>query len=246
MHHKELPNIVSLAAEHFPEHISKNIMSFESVIFSGLIVLALSVFAFLTNRAVRKNKGLLFSKLQNLAEVFVDALDGFVCSILGPHGREYVPFIGTLFIYILCMNLIGLVPFFKSPSASWSTTMALAICVFVYLQYTALKQLGIKGYTYHLLGKPKGIIAFSVVIPILMLMLHLVGELVRPFSLSLRLRSNIWGDEMLLGVLSGFGLQGVPLLLFNSLLSAIAAIVQALVFCLLTTIYFALVLVHED
>lgn len=245
MHQKELPNIVSLTAELFPEHIAQRIMSFESVIFSWLVVLILSVIAFFTYKAVRRNNGI-SSRLQNIMEVFVDGVDGFICSILGAHGRKYVPFIGTLFIYILCMNLMGLVPFFKSPSASWSTTMALALCVFVYLQYTALKQLGIKGYTYHLLGKPKGIIAFSVVIPLLMLLLHVVAELVRPFSLSLRLRSNIWGDEMLLGVLAGFGLQGVPLLLFNSFLSMIAAIVQALVFCLLTTIYFALVLVHED
>ncbi|HNV23723.1 MAG TPA: F0F1 ATP synthase subunit A [Candidatus Omnitrophota bacterium] len=245
MHHKELPNIVTLAAEFLPEHLSEKIISFESVIFSGLIVLALSTIAFFTFKSVQKKQGIA-SRLQNAMEVVVDALDGFVCSILGSHGREYVPFIGTLFIYILSMNLIGLVPFFKSPSASWSTTMALAICVFVYLQYTALKQLGIKGYTYHLLGKPKGIIAFSIIIPLLMFFLHVVAEFVRPFSLSLRLRSNIWGDEMLLGVLSGFGLQGVPLIIFNSFLSMIAGIVQALVFCLLTTIYFALALVHED
>jgi F0F1-type ATP synthase membrane subunit a len=79
-----------------------------------------------------------------------------------------------------------------------------------------------------------------------MLFLHTVAELVRPISLSLRLRSNIWGDDMLLAILAGFGLKGLPLLLFNTLLALMAAAVQACVFCLLTTIYFALVLNHEN
>ena len=75
--------------------------------------------------------------------------------------------------------------------------------------------------------------------------MHVISELVRPISLSLRLRSNIWGDDILLAVLAGFGLKGVPLLLFNMILVIIASIVQAVVFTLLTTIYFALILVHE-
>ena len=80
----------------------------------------------------------------------------------------------------------------------------------------------------------------------MMLILHIVSELVRPISLSLRLRSNIWGDDLLLSVLAGFGLGGVPLLVFSALLAILAAVVQAVVFSLLTTIYFALVLTHEE
>ncbi|MCX5704570.1 MAG: F0F1 ATP synthase subunit A, partial [Candidatus Omnitrophica bacterium] len=76
-------------------------------------------------------------RLQGALEVFVGGVDDFICGILGPQGRKYVPFIGTLFIYILLMNLMGLVPFMKSSTASWSTTLALALCVFFYLQYTA-------------------------------------------------------------------------------------------------------------
>jgi len=171
-------------------------------------------------------------------------LDDFICGILGAKGRRYTPFIGTLFIYILFMNLFGIIPLMKSPTASWSTTLALAICVFVYVQYTAIRELGFLGYLDHLMGKPRGILAFSVFIPLMMLILHIVSELVRPISLSLRLRSNIWGDDLLLSVLSGFGLGGVPLLVFSSLLAILAAVVQAVVFSLLTTIYFALVLAH--
>jgi len=96
------------------------------------------------------------------------------------------------------------------------------------------------------MGKPRGILAFSVFVPVMMFILHIVSELVRPISLSLRLRSNIWGDDMLLSVLAGFGLAGVPLLVFSTLLAILAGVVQAVVFSLLTTIYFALVLTHEE
>jgi len=79
-----------------------------------------------------------------------------------------------------------------------------------------------------------------------MFFMHVISELVRPLSLSLRLHGNIWGDDILLAVVAGFGLKGVPLLLFNMILVIVASIVQAFVFTLLTTIYFALILVHED
>jgi F-type H+-transporting ATPase subunit a len=122
----------------------------------------------------------------------------------------------------------------------------LAICVFCYVQYVGFKELGFWGYIDHALGRPRGIIAFSVFIPALMFVLHIVSELVRPISLSLRLRSNIWGDDMLLAVFASFGLKGLPLLLFNSLMAIVVALVQTLVFCLLTTIYFTLILSHEE
>jgi len=185
-------------------------------------------------------------RLQSAFEMIAGGLDAFVCGILGPKGRRFTPFIGTLFVYILFMNLISLVPFMKAPTSSWSVTLALAICVFIYLQYTGFKELGFFGFIDHLLGNPRGVLAASVVIPILMFFLHTIAELIRPISLSLRLRSNIWGDDMLLTILAGFGLKGIPLLLFNTLLALLAAVVQACVFCLLTTIYFALVLTHEN
>ena len=144
------------------------------------------------------------------------------------------------------MNLSGLVPFVKSPSTSWSTTLALAICVFFYVQYVGFKELGFWGYIDHALGRPRGIVAFSVFIPLMMFLMHVVSEFIRPISLSLRLRSNIWGDDMLLAVFAGFGLKGLPLLLFNSLMAIVVSFVQALVFCLLATIYFTLVLTHEE
>jgi F0F1-type ATP synthase membrane subunit a len=114
------------------------------------------------------------------------------------------------------------------------------------VQYTALKELGLIGYIDHLMDKPRGILAFSVFIPLLMLVLHTITELVKPLSLSLRLRSNIMGDDLGMSIIAGMGLAWLPLLLMNTFLAIIACIVQALVFCLLSTVYFALVLPEEE
>ncbi|MFA6349418.1 MAG: F0F1 ATP synthase subunit A [Candidatus Omnitrophota bacterium] len=239
----ELPNLVTILEHKFAHTgLAPFLKLWENVIFSLIIVAALSVFAYFAGRRAKMIPG----KLQNIAELLVGPLDEFVCGILGPRGRRYTPFIGTLFIYIFLMNLSGLVPLFKSSTSSWSTTLALALCVFIYVQYTAIKELGFLGYLDHLMGNPRGGMALSIVFPLLMFFLHIVNELVRPITLSLRLRSNIWGEDVLLAVLAGFGLMGVPLIIFSMLLAIIAAAVQALVFCLLTTIYFALILTHEE
>lgn len=236
---KELPNLVSLLAEKLHKGY---LLLWENVLFSLLIVFILSLIAYLGSR----NRKLIPGRFQSVIEIFVGGLDDFICGIMGKKGRNYTPFIGTLFIYILFMNLSGLIPFLKSPTSSWSTTLALALCVFIYVQYAALKELGFLGYLDHMLGRPRGILAFSVFIPLTTFLLHIVSELVRPISLSLRLRSNIWGDDMLLSVLSHFGIAGVPLIIFSMFIIIIAAIVQAMVFSLLTTIYFSLVLTHEE
>lgn len=238
----ELPNLISLLAEGLAGNpAARFLRDHDNIVFSLIAIVAIGTAAFLAGKRVSPVPG----RMQSAAEALVGGIDSFICGILGPHGRKFTPFIGTLFIYILTMNLMSIAPLGKSPTSSWSTTLALAVCVFVYLQYTAIKELGLAGYIDHLMGKPRGILAVSAVIPLFMLFLHVISELIRPISLSLRLRSNVWGDDMLLAVLSGFGLGGIPLLLFNMLLAILAAIVQAVVFSLLTTIYFALALERE-
>lgn len=238
----ELPNTVTILEHKLHGPLAVALRSWENVIFSLLIVAALS---FIASFAWRKRKLLPETRLQNAVEAAVGGIDDFICGILGPRGRSYTPFIGTLFIYILCMNLSGIIPFMKSSTTSWSTTLALALCVFFYVQYAALKERGFIGYLDHLMGKPRGFLAFSVVIPVLMLFLHTLAELVRPVSLSLRLRSNIWGDDLLMAIMAGFGVKGLPMLFFNTLLVILAGVVQAVVFCLLTTIYFALAITED-
>jgi F-type H+-transporting ATPase subunit a len=239
----ELPNIVTLLAQRLKgTAVAGHLLTYQDLVFSLIVVFIIVAAFYLASRKIT----LIPNRIQGACEIFIGGVDDFVCGIIGPKGRKLTPFIGTLFIYILCMNLVGLIPLMKSSTTSWSTTLALAICVFFYVQYSAIRELGFLGYIDHMLGKPRGILAFSLFVPAMMFFLHIITELVRPISLSLRLRSNIWGDDMLLAVFAGFGIGGVPLLIFNSILAVIVSIVQTIVFCLLTTIYFALVLTHED
>ncbi|MCX5710394.1 MAG: F0F1 ATP synthase subunit A [Candidatus Omnitrophica bacterium] len=241
--HTELPTLVSLIAEAFhSQPWAKYLIIWQNLIYSLLVVFILILIAIMATR----KKSFIPGRLQSVVEVFVGVIDDFVCGILGPSGRRFVPFVGTLFIYILFMNLIGLVPYMKSSTSGLSTTVALALCVFVYVHYSAIKELGFLGYLDHLMGKPRGVVAFSVILPLFMLFMHIVTELIKPVTLSLRLRSNIFADDMLIAALSSFGIKGLPFLFFSMFIVVIAAVVQALVFSLLSTIYFAIFLVHDE
>lgn len=239
----ETPDFVTILAEKFPNnYFFQHLYFWQYLVYSLIVAALLSIFAYLATRKLQFIPG----RLQNIVEIIVSSLDDFVCGMLGKQGRRFVPFIGTIFIYVLSMNLFGLIPFMKSATANLSTTFALSLCVFFYVQYAAVKQLGFVGYVDHLLGKPRGGLAFTVILPLFMLFMHIVSELIKPITLSLRLRSNILADDMLLGALSGFGIKGLPLLFFCMMLVIISAIIQAFVFSLLSTVYFAIFLTDEN
>jgi len=239
----ELPNLINILAKSFKDiRFAEILLKGENIFFSFLAAVFLILIFGLGCRRLE----FIPKRTQAFFEALAEGVDNFVCGLVGPKGRRLTPFIGSLFFYIIVMNLLGIIPFMKSPTASWSITLGLALCVFFYVQLIAIKELGLKGYIYHLMGQPKGFLAFSVVIPLLMFLLHILTELIRPLSLSLRLRSNIWGDDVLLTLIAGLGLKGIPLLLFNTLTTIIGSVVQAVVFCLLATIYFALVMPHGE
>lgn len=242
--HPELKNWLTLLAEKINnEQFTHFVHNWENTIFSLFVVAVISLVVYLG----AKRPSLVPGRLQSFLELIANGLDEFVCGILGRHyGKRYAPFIGTLFVYILLMNLLGLIPFMKSATSSLSITMALAVCVFIYVQYTAIKENGIIGFFDHLMGNPRGIIAFTLFVPLLLFFLHIAAEIIRPLSLALRLRSNVWAEDILLAVSAGFGLPGVPLMIFSMLLTVLSSVIQAVVFSLLSTIYFALILPHKE
>lgn len=241
----EFPHIIGLAAELNKDNAFGHFLHFwESTIYAVLVIGLLTLVAYLATRkrAVRSP-----GRMQSAAEFFVIFVDDFVQGILGARGRKFTAFVGTLFIYILAMNYIGLIPFFKSPNAEWSTTMGLSLIVFFYVQYTAFKELGVGGYVDHLMGQPRGMMAFTLIMPLFMLSVHIISELVRPISLSLRLRSNIYGDDMILALFASWGLKDGFLWLFpNFLLVVLTSTIQAAVFSILTLVYFSLIMKHEE
>lgn len=238
----ELPDLTTILAEKFPNNTFFHYLYiWQPIVYSLLVVCVLVLVSYLGTRKISFIPG----RLQGALEILVGGLDDFICGILGPKGRKYTPFLGTLFVYILFMNLWGIIPFMRSATANWSITLALALCVFCYVQYTAIREMGFLGYLDHMAGRPRGALALSVLLPLLLLVMHILSELIKPISLSLRLRSNIWGEDVLLAVLAGFGVSGIPLVLVNMLAMLLTAVVQAVVFTLLSTIYFALILTHE-
>ncbi|HEX9917102.1 MAG TPA: F0F1 ATP synthase subunit A [candidate division Zixibacteria bacterium] len=247
----ELPNIVQIVSSllhnsgiaHFLEY-------YQNLFFSIIVIIFLGI---LFAKASGKAK-LVPGKLQNFLEIPIEWLHDLVIGVLGKRGEKYLPFVGTIFIYILGMNLLGLVPTMKSPTSSLNTTLALALTVFIYVQYTGIRNLGLLGYLDHLAGEPRGAVGFAM-IP-LMLPLHIMGELVRPVSLSLRLFGNILGEDSLIGALASLGVValsflhfpyvGIPFQLPFVILAILFSTIQALVFTLLSTIYISLMLPHEE
>jgi F-type H+-transporting ATPase subunit a len=177
-------------------------------------------------------------------------LNNFVVGIIGPGGEKYTPLVGTIFIYVLTMNLIGLVPGFKAPTSGLSITIALAVIVFVLYNYYGVKKVGFFPYFKHLLGEPLWLAP-------LMFPIHVIGELARPLSLSIRLFGNIFGEETILVILAAMSFaiiryHGTPVLTipyqFPMMLFAVfTSFVQAMVFAMLTAIYIAIAISgHEE
>ncbi len=247
----EFPNILEILHQtyHGQNALINLLFQFRIVFFSTLVWLILGLLAY----AAFRKRTLIPSPIQNFMEWVVESLANMITGVLGERGKQFIPFIGTLFVYIFGMNLFGLIPGMFSPTSKLNTTLALAICVFLYVQYTGLRNFGILGYLHHLAGSPKSGVEWALV-P-LNLPLHIIGELARPVSLSLRLFGNITGEDMLLAIFATLGVSvlsfthmpiGIPLQLPFIFLAILTSFVQALVFTLLTTIYFSLMSTHDE
>ena len=246
----EIPNFITLLAHRFHGHpLIAWLHHWENLVFALVVAGALSAIAWRFGRRPR----LIPRGGQNLLELLVQALDGMVAGIIGPAGRAHTPFIGSLFFYIWFMNLSGLIPGLKSPTANINTTAALALIVFSYVQWVGIRTNGPLKYLDHLAGSPRDLVGWLMV-P-LMLPIHVLGELVKPLSLSLRLCINVFAEDVLLGVLVVMGLGiaaavhlpiGVPLQALALPLVLIFSTVQAMVFSLLGSVYIALMLPHGE
>jgi F-type H+-transporting ATPase subunit a len=248
---QKFANVITILHRAFPNAPWANFLhEFEVIIFSLFVALLIVVLA----RAASRNAQMIPGKFQNAVEYLVEGLNDFIVGILGPeHGPRYVPFLGTLFIYILAMNLFGLIPFMDSPTSSLNVTVGLALVVFLYSQAIGIRHLGVIGYVDHLAGNPRTAISWMLV-P-LMLPIHIMGELAKPISLSCRLFGNVFGEDMLLVAFVTLGVTtlsfvhspiGLPLQLPFLFLALLTSTLQALVFTVLSTIYFLLMLPHED
>ncbi len=148
---------------------------------------------------------------------------------------------------------MGLVPFLHAATSAINITAALGICTFLYVQGIALKENGPLGYLHHMAGSPRSGVEWAFV-P-LMFPLHLLGEFIKPLSLSLRLFGNVMGEDKLVAVFIILGASmlaftnlpvGIPIQVPIMFLALLTSTIQALVFTLLSTVYIALMLPHGD
>lgn len=238
-----IPNILTFINEAFAHH-------YEVLFFALFMALVLIIGALV----VSKKRQMIPGPFQNFVEMLIDGLYSLVSSMLGEkEAKRYVPFLGTLFIYIWFMNLSGIVPFFHAPTAALNMTASLAITVFLYVQYTAVTRLGPKKYLFHLMGDPGSTVEWCLV-PI-NFPLHVIGEFVKPVSLSLRLFGNILGEDILIATMILLGIMslsmfgspiGLPFQLPFYFLALLTSTIQALVFTMLSTAYFMMALPHEE
>ena len=168
---------------------------------------------------------------QQTLEVSVLSVRSMIEDIIGPHGLKYFPVVMTFATLILVSNLMGLFPLFMSPTAATSVTFALGLSSFLYYNYIGISENGLLMHLKHL-GGPVWWIAW-LIFPI-----ELISNLIRPFSLGIRLFGNLFADEQVMATLSGLAPPWTwfaPILLMP--LSVFVALIQTFVFILLSQLY---------
>ncbi len=169
---------------------------------------------------------------QQTLEVSVLSVRNMLQDIIGPHGLKYFPVVMTFAVLILVSNLMGLFPLFMSPTAATSVTFALGLSSFLYYNYVGISENGIGTHLKHLAG-PVWWIAW-LIFPI-----ELISNLIRPFSLGIRLFGNLFADEQVLATVASLAPPFTQLLIPLPLmaLSVFVAVVQTFVFILLSQLY---------
>ncbi len=188
------------------------------------------------------------SKLQAFAEYCVDGLRGIFMGALGPDGARHLPLIFALFFYIFFCNMLEMIPLFHAATADPSNTLAMGVIVFCYVQYQGIKAQGIVGYLKHFVGP-------LLVLAPLFILIEIIGEIAKPFSLGMRLFGNIYGEDFMneLATKGGSGAIHIaghafyfPFQLPIYGLQIFTGAIQAFIFALLTCSYIAIMTEHHD
>lgn len=211
-----------------PVHPWPNWLSVEILVAAIIIVL----FGLLRARLSVDRPG----KFQLTFEAVYNFVHGQASESIEHHVNRYVPFFGTIFIFILFLNLIGIVPGFESPTMTVSVPLAFAVVVFLYYHWMGLREHGIGRYLLHFAGP------FWWLAPV-MIPIELISHFARPLSLTVRLFANMFAGErvtMTFLTLTYFVLPAVFLGLH-----VFVALLQAFIFMLLAMVYVGGAVAHE-
>jgi F-type H+-transporting ATPase subunit a len=195
-----------------------------TIVMTWALMLVMAVGAMLITRKLATEGHI--SRWQGLLEIVVTTIQKQIQEVGLDHPRKYLSFIGTLFLFIAMSNFCAIIPGYKPPTGSLSTTSALAISVFVAVVLFGIAEQGLGGYLRSYL-KPTFI----------MLPFNIISELSRTFALAIRLFGNIMSGSMIGGIL----LTITPLFfpIFMNMFGLLTGMVQAYIFSILATVYIA-------
>jgi len=174
--------------------------------------------------------------LKGLLEVITEFVTDLSDSVIGVHGRHYVPMFISVFFFILINNLVGVIPGMSPATENINTTFAMGAFMFVTYNFLGIKENGLIGHLKHFMGP----VAF---LAPLMFVIELLSHLVRPLSLGLRLANVMMGDHAVVSVFLDLIPIGVPIPFY--LLGMFVSFVQAFVFTLLSMVYVAFATAHD-
>ncbi|MCX9025808.1 MAG: F0F1 ATP synthase subunit A [Candidatus Methanoperedens sp.] len=195
-----------------------------TIVFTWIVMGLLVITAWLSTRRLSVEPPI--SHWQNLLEIIVTYIREQIREITLQQPDRYLPFLGTLFLFIAVSNLLAIVPGYSPPTGSLSTTAALAICVFLAVPIFGIAQQGFVGYLRHY-SQPT----------VFMIPFHIINELSRTLSMAVRLFGNIMSGSMILGILLSITPLFVPIVM--QVLGMLIGLVQAYIFAVLATVYIA-------
>lgn len=195
-----------------------------TIVFTWCLMLVMTLGAWLVTR--RLSMGLARSRWQNLLEIVVIGIEQQIREAGLGQPRHYLGFLGTLFLFIAMANLGTVFPGYEPPTGSFSTTVALALCVFVAVPFFGIQDQGLGGYlkTY---AEPTP----------LMLPFNLIGEVSRTLALAVRLFGNMMSGAMIIAILLTITPFLFPIVM--TLLGLLTGMVQAYIFTILAAVYIA-------
>ena len=164
------------------------------------------------------------SRWRLAVELFVEMIRNQIRAIGGGDPTRYLPFIGTLFLFTLSSNILGVVPGFMSPTGSLSTTVALALCVLVAVPVFGIADIGVLAYLHRYIRPTPLMAPFNV-----------IGEISRTIALAVRLYGNMMSGTVVAAILLSIVPFFFPVLL--QLLGLLTGVIQAYIFAVLAMVY---------
>jgi F-type H+-transporting ATPase subunit a len=216
------------------EYTAENAIPWYTIMFVIACILSFFVIKILRDKLSEDDP----SNAQMTLEAGFLALKDLSESVIGSHAAKYFPVVATFAVLILISNLMGQVPIFMAPTASVNVTFALAITSFIYYNYVGISENGLINHLAHLTG-PRLPLILTIIITPLIFSVELISNMIRPFTLGVRLFANMFADEKIFGEITNLYPPVTQLLLplILTLLGVFVAFVQTLVFTLLSMIY---------